>query len=172
MESLDLIAGLAWDPEIRGFMAVFAGVIVLMGSVWLLVALNTGVRLGTLIAAAGFFGWMVIMAAVWWIYGIGWAGDTPTWQLREINVGDLGAAALLEASRLPDPGDLPSAFSLVVDSDDAVAQAEFGVVTPRDARPRRDGGPHRRGGSTNWSPRNWPAIKTRHCRSWPRCRRA
>ncbi|MYA84444.1 MAG: hypothetical protein F4Y12_02550, partial [Acidimicrobiaceae bacterium] len=124
-----VIAGLAWDPEIRGFMAVFAGVIVLMGSVWLLLALNTGTRLGTLVATAGFFGWMVIMAAVWWIYGIGWAGDTPTWQLQEINVGDLDAAALEEARVLPDLPELPTAFELVVNSDDPVAQAEFGVVT-------------------------------------------
>ena len=129
MEALDVIAGLAWDPEIRGFMAVFAGVIVLMGSVWLLLALNTGTRLGSLVAVAGFFGWMVIMAVVWWIYGIGWAGDTPTWQLQEINVGDLDAAALDEARALPDNAELPSAFELVVNSDDPVAHAEFGVVT-------------------------------------------
>ena len=129
MEALDVIAGLAWDPEIRGFMAVFAGVLVLMGSVWLLLALNTGNRLGTLVATAGFFGWMVIMAAVWWIYGIGWAGDTPTWQLQEINVGDLDAAALDEARALPDLTELPSAFELVIDSDDPVAHAEFGLVT-------------------------------------------
>ncbi len=129
MESLDVIAGLAWDPEIRGFMAVFAGVIVLMGSVWLLLALNTGTRLGTLIATAGFFGWMVIMAVVWWIYGIGWAGDAPTWHLQEINVGDLDAAALEEARVLPDLPELPTAFELAVDSDDPVAQAEFGVVS-------------------------------------------
>lgn len=129
MEALHVIAGLAWDPEIRGFMAVFAGVIVLMGSVWLLLALNTGTRLGTLISAAGFFGWMVIMALVWWIYGIGWAGDTPTWQLREINVGDLDAAALDQARALPDAVEFPSAFELTVDSDDPVAHAEFGMVT-------------------------------------------
>ena len=129
MEALDLIAGLAWDPEIRGFMAVFAGVVVLMGSVWLLLALNTGTRLGTLVAVTGFFGWMVIMALVWWIYGIGWAGNAPTWQLREINVGDLDAAALEQATTLPDASELPSAFNLVLDSDDPVAQAEFGLVT-------------------------------------------
>ena len=140
MEALDLIAGLAWDPEIRGFMAVFAGVVVLMGSVWLLLALNTGTRLGTLVAVTGFFGWMVIMALVWWMYGIGWAGDTPTWQLREINVGDLDAAALGQATALPDASELPSAFDLVLDSDDPVAQAEFGLVTRTRSHPIRSKG--------------------------------
>ena len=143
VEPLHLIAGLAWDPEIRGFMAVFAGTVVLLGSVWLLLALNTGSRLGTLLASAGFFGWMVIMAAVWWIYGIGWVGSSPTWQLQEINVGDLSQAALDAAVTLPNPDQLPSAFELAVDSDNAVAQAEFGVVTEAHARSRPDRRSHR-----------------------------
>ncbi len=129
MEPLEVIAGLAWDPEIRGFMAVFAGVVVLMGSVWLLLVTNTGARLGTLIALTGFFAWMVIMAAVWWIYGIGWAGDAPSWRLQEMNIGNLEVAALDEATRLPNPDELPSAFDLVVGSTDAVARAEFGPVS-------------------------------------------
>ncbi len=129
LDSLDLIAGLGWDPEIRGFMAVFAGVVVLMGSVWLLLVVNTGTRLGSLVALAGLFGWMVIMAVIWWIYGIGWIGGSPTWQLREINVGDLDAAALDAATTLPDAVELPSAFNLVLDSDDPVARLEFGLVT-------------------------------------------
>jgi len=129
MEALDLIAGLAWDPGDPRLHGGLRGCVVLMGSVWLLLALNTGTRLGTLVAVTGFFGWMVIMALVWWIYGIGWAGNTPTWQLREINVGDLDAAALEQATTLPDASELPSAFNLVVDSNDPVAQAEFGQVT-------------------------------------------
>lgn len=129
LEPLDLIAGLAWDPEIRGFMAVFAGTVVLLGSVWLLLVTNTGTRLGSLLALTGLFGWMVIMAAVWWLYGIGWIGDAPTWQLREINIGDLGQASLDAAAELPNPGELPSAFELAAASGDPVAVAEFGVVT-------------------------------------------
>ena len=129
METLDLMAGLAWDPEIRGFMAVFAGVITLIGSVWLLLAANTGTRLGTLLALTGFFGWMVIMAIVWWMYGIGWAGQSPTWQLQEINIGDLDQAALDAATTLPNPDELPSAFDLAVDFGNQAARAEFGIVT-------------------------------------------
>ena len=140
MESLDLIAGLAWDPEIRGFMAVFAGVITLIGSVWLLLVLNTGTRLGSLIALAGLFGWLTIMASVWWLYGIGWAGDSPTWQLSEINVGDLDAAALEAATTLPDPAELPTAFDLAVDSTDPVARAEFGLVSRETLAPEQTEG--------------------------------
>lgn len=129
METLDVIAGLAWDPEIRGFLSVLTGVIVLMGSVWLIVATNTGLRLGTLIALAGFFAWMFIMGVTWWMYGIGYVGDAPTWELEEINVGDLSASALDDARALPNSDELPTAYAIVVASDDPVANAEFGVVT-------------------------------------------
>ena len=129
MEALDVVAGLAWDPEIRGFMAVLAGVVVMMGAVWLLLATNTGARLGTLLTLAGFFGWMAIMASIWWIYGIGWTGSGPVWELQEINVGDLQASALDDARLLTDADDLPSAYQLVINSDDVVAISEFGEVT-------------------------------------------
>lgn len=124
-----MIAGLGWDPEIRGFMAVFVSVVVLCGSVWLLLSTNKGIRLGTLMSLAGFFGWMVIMAAVWWIYGIGWVGTSPSWQFYEINAGDLEQSALDIARELPNRDELPTAYELVIASDDPVAQAEFGVVT-------------------------------------------
>ena len=150
MEAIELIAGLAWDPEIRGFLAVLTGVVVLMGSVWLLLATNSGTRLGTLIALAGFFGWMTIMAAIWWVYGIGYRGDAPRWEPVEIvegldSEGHLTFAALDEAEELRSE-DLPTAHELVVDAyaglssvsdpelrtEIEVANKEFGVVTVAD----------------------------------------
>ncbi len=130
MEMVDLIAGLAWDPEIRGFLSVLTGVVVLMGSVWLLLSTNSGVRLGTLIALAGFFGWMAIMAAIWWIYGIGYRGDAPTWELEEIvegmdEEGHLTFAALDEAERLRSE-DLPRAYDIVIGTVEDL-NAEYGV---------------------------------------------
>ena len=129
METLDIIAGLAWDPEIRGFLSVLTGVIVLMGSVWLIIATNTGIRLGSLIALAGLFGWMFIMAVIWWMYGIGYAGDSPSWKLEEINVGNLAESALPEARQLPNLGVNPSAYEIVSVGDDPVALAEFGPMS-------------------------------------------
>jgi len=117
MEMVELIAGLAWDPEIRGFLAVLTGVVVLMGSVWLLLSSNSGPRLGTLLSLAGFFGWMSIMGSIWWIYGIGWSGDAPVWEEIEIvegtvEEGHLTFAALDEANLLRSEA-LPRAFDLV-----------------------------------------------------------
>tara|TARA_B100000700_G_scaffold330911_1_gene459959 strand:+ start:4716 stop:5927 length:1212 start_codon:yes stop_codon:yes gene_type:complete len=86
---LHIVAGIGWDPEIRGALTVLVGSLVLFGSVWLILNTNLGNRLGTLIALAGFFGWMLVMGIVWWIYGIGLTGDSPTWEPKEIIYGDL-----------------------------------------------------------------------------------
>jgi hypothetical protein len=110
----DVLGGIGWDPEIRGFLAVAVGVVVLMGSVYLLLATNLANRLGFLVALTGFFGWMAIMAFVWWIYGIGMTGDDPTWEGEEINFGDLESALLdearnLDTSELPPPEEIDEA---------------------------------------------------------------
>lgn len=129
MEMIDLIAGLGWDPEIRGFLAVLAGFVVWMGSIWLIVSSNSGVRLGTLLSLAGLFAWMTIMATVWWIYGFGYVGDGPVWEQVEIveaapGENHLEFAALDEANALRTES-LPTAHEKVV-SAAAEAEAEFG----------------------------------------------
>ena len=53
MDTLVMLAGLAWDPEIRGILTVATGFAVLMGSVWLIVATNSGIRLATPFLLAG-----------------------------------------------------------------------------------------------------------------------
>jgi hypothetical protein len=110
MQTLNLLAGLAWDPTIRGLLSVAVGVAVLMGSVYLLLATNTGNRLGFLLALTGFFGWMAIMGVVWWIFGIGMQGQAPEWRVIEYNAGDTSQAVTdrvtdLELSDLPQTDD-------------------------------------------------------------------
>jgi hypothetical protein len=82
-----------WDPEIRGIVAVLVGVVVLMGSVYLILGTNLGARLGFLVAFACLFGWITLMGAVWWTYGIGLKGKDPSWAGKEVVVGDLSQAA-------------------------------------------------------------------------------
>jgi hypothetical protein len=107
------IAGIAWDPEIRGILAVLVGTVVLGGSVYLLMATNIGQRLGFMLALAALFGWMTIHGLTWWLYppGNGPIGKLPAWEIEEVNHGDLPRAALseardLDASGLPSPEDL------------------------------------------------------------------
>ena len=119
MTMLHIVAGIAWDPQIRGFLAVLVGVVVLMGSVYLLLGTNLGARLGFLVAISAVFGWCTLMGVTWWVYGnIGMLGETPHWEVEEIvyQVGgtpedglalaDLEKAHELDTSSLPPPEEL------------------------------------------------------------------
>lgn len=88
----NVLAGIAFDPTIRGILSVLVGVVVLMGSIYLILATNTGNRLGFLLSLTGFFGWMAIMGIVWWIYGIGMLGAAPSWQVVEYNANETSEA--------------------------------------------------------------------------------
>jgi hypothetical protein len=104
---VNLAAGLAWDPQIRGILAVVVGFVVLAGSVYLLLTTNLGGRLGLLLALAGLFGWLVILTFYWWVNppGIGPAGDPPSWEVKEIHVtGGDEPPVQREAQLLPEPG--------------------------------------------------------------------
>jgi hypothetical protein len=109
---LHLLAGIAWDPQIRGFLAVGVGVVVLLGSVYLVLGTNLGSRLGFLVAMSAIFGWCTIMGLTWWVYGtIGMLGEAPKWVVTEVVYPGTEDAALEEAhtldtSALPDPDQL------------------------------------------------------------------
>src|SRR5688572_32196621 len=97
-----LFAGINFTVTIRGLLVVTVAVAILMGTIWLLLATNTGVRVGTLLALTGFFGWMTIMATVWWIFGIGWSGTAPSWQTVDIvRGGDLTQSSVEDVRELP-----------------------------------------------------------------------
>jgi len=106
---IHLLAGIAWDPQLRGFLAVGVGVVVLLGSVYLVLGTNLGSRLGFLLGASAVFGWCTIMGLTWWMYGtIGMLGEAPKWEVTEVVYPGLQDAALdeahdLDTSTLPDP---------------------------------------------------------------------
>jgi hypothetical protein len=85
---LAFLGGLGYDPFFRGLLSVLTAILVLIGGTYLVVATNTGSRLGGLISLTGLFGWLFLMGMAWTIYGIGWKGKAPTWDLVEINVDD------------------------------------------------------------------------------------
>lgn len=119
LASGNIIAGIAYDPTIRGILAVAVGVIVLMGSVYLLLGTNTGNRLGFLLAITGFFGWMAIMGLIWWIYGIGMKGQDPAWHIVEYNTTNTALAVTDEVQDLDTsavPAD-PGAINTMVEED-------------------------------------------------------
>ena len=109
MTLVPTLAGIAFDPQIRGILVVLVGVAVLIGSVYLLLATNVAHRLGFLLVLTALFGWMTIHGLVWWLYppGQGPIGKLPSWQVEEINHADLSQALLDEAHDI-DTSNLPS----------------------------------------------------------------
>lgn len=103
---------ITWDPGLRGVLSVAVGVVVLCGSVYLILGTNMGQRLGFLVAAAGLAGWMALMGFVWALYGIGYLGTAPHWEVEEVvtsdSADDLSAARLEKAHDLSDWKELAS----------------------------------------------------------------
>jgi hypothetical protein len=105
-EAATIALTVTFDPTIRGILVVLVSFLVLCGSVYLVLWTNLGSRLGFLVAAAGFWGWMAIMGAAWWVYGIGYQGPAPAWVVEEVvtssSPDDTSGAALPEARDLSD----------------------------------------------------------------------
>lgn len=96
-----------WMPELRGILTVIIGVVVLMGSVYVILGTNMGFRLGFLVAFAGLAGWMFIMGAIWWTYGIGLKGPEGSWDAMPGRTVLQDTAALNKAGALDDPVTVP-----------------------------------------------------------------
>ena len=85
-----LLLALSWNPQVRGGLYVLISVLILCGSGALILGTNLGGRLGFQAAAAGLFGFFVVIGLTWWVYGIGPQGKAPTWVPRFEIQGDLG----------------------------------------------------------------------------------
>ena len=104
MSTVHVLAGIAWDPQIRGFLAVLVGVVVLLGSIYLLLLTNLGARLGFLLASAAFWGWLFLMGTIWWIYGnVGMLGEAPHWEVKEILYPGVEQSGIEEVRDLDSP---------------------------------------------------------------------
>jgi hypothetical protein len=130
--TLELLAGLSWTPGFRGLLSVLVGVVVLYGAVALILGTNSGARLGFQLALTGLAGWFFVMGFIWAIYGIGYLGPAPSWEVVDTIQGPPSApdgARVEVAASLPLPSDLPDPVALR-DADEALLE-EF----PVDARP-------------------------------------
>lgn len=125
---LSTLAAIGFDPQIRGILVVATGAVVLFGSVWLILATNSGIRLASLISLAAFFAWMFIMGGFWWIRGIGYVGDSVSWEVLDYNRADISQSSVDRATELPDPASLQGVgFTLIERAGLAEAQVEAQV---------------------------------------------
>jgi len=107
--SSTLLSAIQFDPNIRGLLVIVTAGTILIGSIYLILATNSGMRNGFLIAGAGLFGWMFLMGLVWWMYGIGLKGRDPLWMPAEINFTRTAGLATPEVDSLPAADSLPDA---------------------------------------------------------------
>ncbi len=114
---LATLLAIGWEPELRGLLTVMIGAAVWMGSIYLILGTNLGARLGFLVSLAGLFGWMALMGAVWWIYGIGLTGDVPSWE------GVTGSTVIQEVDLLYQAGVLEDPIEVTVETPSAEAAA-------------------------------------------------
>ena len=131
-----LLSIVSWDPVLTGYLAVIVSVLVLCGSVYLLLATNLGVRLGFLVAWTGLWGWMLLMAIIWWIFGIGWIGSLPGWTPIAVttNPATVPVVAVQDLAGY-DLDEVPTDWQ-VVEEPDARSAADSHIVC-NDADPRR-----------------------------------
>lgn len=115
------LLAIGWEPELRGLLTVVIGVVILCGSVYGILATNMGGRLAFLVALTALFGWMMLMGAVWTVYGIGLRGPDPSWQavpgqgvLQDVDA--LGSAGVLDPNAdVPDDATPPESSEIVAD---------------------------------------------------------
>ncbi len=80
---LSTLLAVAWQPTIRGILVVLVMFVVLIGGTYLIIGTNVGARLGFMISLAALSGWMMSMAIIWAVYGIGLNGPLPKWKPAE-----------------------------------------------------------------------------------------
>jgi hypothetical protein len=134
--SVGALLAINWEPTLRGIIVVLTMVLALIGSTYLIVGTNLGARLGMLVIAGGFFGWMAIMGAVWWIYGIGLVGASPTWQPAE-PATIVRDARLLQGAEIVSGSVQPGATPLETAANVATALERDGWIRLDESDPQR-----------------------------------
>jgi hypothetical protein len=115
---LSSLLAISWEPGLRGVIVVITMIVVLIGGTYLIVGTNLGARLGFLVILSGLFGWMFLMGAIWWTYGIGLKGPEPSWKPAE------PITIVRDARFLTDAGVIDSSLSL-----DGNAEANASTVS-------------------------------------------
>ncbi|HCB33999.1 MAG TPA: hypothetical protein DEP66_05375 [Acidimicrobiaceae bacterium] len=130
------LAVVSWDPVLTGYLAVVAAVGMLCGAVYLLLATNLGARLGFLVAWTGLWGWILLMAAVWWVFGIGWKGTDPGWEVTHVtaNPASVPVAEVQQLAAVGPQQDPPGDWDVAVDAEALSAASGHIVCTAADPR--------------------------------------
>jgi hypothetical protein len=95
-----LVAGITWDPFIRGVLIVAAAIVLLPGSVYLVLSTNVGARLGLLLAGAGASGLLCILAILWMVLSsTADVGRVNSWVPLQIVTGDYAGQVTVKSAQ-------------------------------------------------------------------------
>lgn len=114
---MSALLAINWEPQLRGILIIIISVVILCGSVFVILGTNIGIRLGFLLSLSGLAGWMMLMAMVWWAFGLGLQGELPSWQPVQ------GKTILQTPEAVKEAGVLNSDAALPPADSDVVAQA-------------------------------------------------
>ena len=89
---LPLLATITWDPFVRGIVILAVALVLLPGSVYLVLATDTGARLGFLLTAGAISGMLFLFAILWpALSSTADIGRANSWKPIAIITGDFGS---------------------------------------------------------------------------------
>jgi hypothetical protein len=95
-----------WYPTILGVLVVVAGILLFVGSIYLILGTNMGARLAFLVTFTGFMGLMVLMTALWITTSSPLntlRGSVPAWEIKEV-VSTLDESDVAEVQSIQEDG--------------------------------------------------------------------
>lgn len=122
MTATFVMGAISWVPHIRGALVAAIGIAIFMGSIYLIVGTNVGLRTGFLVSLAALFGWMSVLGVLWWVAGTGLRGQDPSWIGQEVNFNREAPLSVEIARDLPPPSELPDAQALLEAHPDVLAE--------------------------------------------------
>jgi hypothetical protein len=100
LNHVGLVAGITWDPFIRGVLILIVAILLLPGSVYLVLATDTGARLGFLLVGAGLTGLVSMMAVLWLVLASTAAVGRPnSWKPLQVVTGDYAAQVTIKSAQ-------------------------------------------------------------------------
>jgi hypothetical protein len=95
-----------WYPTILGVLVVVAGVVLFVGSIYLILGTNMGARLGFLVTFTALMGFMVVLTSLWITTASPLntlKGSVPKWEIQQV-VTSLDQAKVAEVRNITEQG--------------------------------------------------------------------
>ncbi len=97
---MSLLAGITWDPFIRGVVILALFLVLLPGSVYLVLSTDVGSRVGLLLIAAGLAGMLCMLSLLWLpLASTAAIGRPNSWKAKEIITGDFASQVTIKSAQ-------------------------------------------------------------------------